>query len=611
MGGPTYSPGDSAADLQGYPDYMAFLQPKNIPSRNDLPARLQSVAKALREFLPDEVTVWLERTGQGDTAALQRQFEDLPRADGEGDDSEAYLVMLDPEAGVAVLEAPLLTRGRWGRRKKIDPSRVRTSIAERTLALRDGLDHRSIQALPVVHALALPRTPRQDIRRKNSDLPVLTEEDFTREALRPAIHRIIGGRDLPLTEEDETGARATVNPEIIIGGAEGGPMFPPPDRDSERLIRILDRMQEQLARHLGPGYRLIRGVAGSGKTLILTHRAKYIAHHFPQWRILLLCFNRALSLALAQEMRDAGNVDVSTVDSLAYRMLPAEKRNTGRNYRKRPDFDRRRREALEVARALEASERFDMVLVDEAQDLDTTGLDLAWAMLKPGRDHFVMALDSAQNVYRRRMTWNPPEITARGRSTVLRINYRNTREILGLALEILLGLDRESPEDRRPDDLDVLVMPEEGARIGDVPVTFECADFKTEARAIAAKVEELLGAGAAADNIVVLSGSRNVREEVLHLIPNAFDATKSRDRGVSGEGKVRVATLQLLKGLEFRHVIVGGANDIWVREKDDDAPDEQRKRLMYVAMTRATETLTITYSGEGPVSTLFQTARRN
>ena len=74
---------------------------------------------------------------------------------------------------------------------------------------------------------------------------------------------------------------------------------------------------------------------------------------------------------------------------------------------RRPDFDRRRRDALEAVSDIDESKLFDMVLVDEAQDLDKAGLDLAWAMLKPGRDHFVMALDGAQMIYRRRMTWNP------------------------------------------------------------------------------------------------------------------------------------------------------------------------------------------------------------
>lgn len=87
---------------------MAFLQPANIPSRNDVPARLQTVAKCLREFLPDDVTVWLERTGDGERRALHREFEQqrFEGLDAAGDQGEAYLVVLDPSSGIVILEAP-------------------------------------------------------------------------------------------------------------------------------------------------------------------------------------------------------------------------------------------------------------------------------------------------------------------------------------------------------------------------------------------------------------------------------------------------------------------------------------------------------------------------
>jgi superfamily I DNA and RNA helicase len=60
---------------------------------------------------------------------------------------------------------------------------------------------------------------------------------------------------------------------------------------------VLDRQQERLAEHLGDGYRVIRGVAGSGKTLVLTHRARFITAHFPGMQVLLLCYNLVLSKA--------------------------------------------------------------------------------------------------------------------------------------------------------------------------------------------------------------------------------------------------------------------------------------------------------------------------
>ena len=43
------------------------------------------------------------------------------------------------------------------------------------------------------------------------------------------------------------------------------------------MLRVMDLQQEQLARSLGDGHRVIHGVAGSGKTMILGYRAEYLA----------------------------------------------------------------------------------------------------------------------------------------------------------------------------------------------------------------------------------------------------------------------------------------------------------------------------------------------
>ena len=41
------------------------------------------------------------------------------------------------------------------------------------------------------------------------------------------------------------------------------------------IVRVMDLQQEQLARSMGEGHRVIHGVAGSGKTMILGYRAQY------------------------------------------------------------------------------------------------------------------------------------------------------------------------------------------------------------------------------------------------------------------------------------------------------------------------------------------------
>lgn len=43
------------------------------------------------------------------------------------------------------------------------------------------------------------------------------------------------------------------------------------------ILRAMDLQQEQLARSLGDGHRVIHGVAGSGKTMILGYRAEVLA----------------------------------------------------------------------------------------------------------------------------------------------------------------------------------------------------------------------------------------------------------------------------------------------------------------------------------------------
>jgi hypothetical protein len=43
------------------------------------------------------------------------------------------------------------------------------------------------------------------------------------------------------------------------------------------IMRVMDLQQEQLARSLGDGHRVIHGVAGSGKTMMLGYRAEYLA----------------------------------------------------------------------------------------------------------------------------------------------------------------------------------------------------------------------------------------------------------------------------------------------------------------------------------------------
>jgi len=93
-------------------------------------------------------------------------------------------------------------------------------------------------------------------------------------------------------------------PEVRIDDAGQADLFDADGEDSATLerslpdiIKIMDIQQEQLARSLGEGHRVIHGVAGSGKTLILGYRCLHLARTMNK-PILVLCFNITLAAKL-------------------------------------------------------------------------------------------------------------------------------------------------------------------------------------------------------------------------------------------------------------------------------------------------------------------------
>jgi hypothetical protein len=67
-----------------------------------------------------------------------------------------------------------------------------------------------------------------------------------------------------------------------------------------QVLKVMDLQQEQLARSLGEGHRVIHGVAGSGKTLILAYRCQHLAEAMQT--VLVLCFNVALASRLRKSI---------------------------------------------------------------------------------------------------------------------------------------------------------------------------------------------------------------------------------------------------------------------------------------------------------------------
>ena len=83
-----------------------------------------------------------------------------------------------------------------------------------------------------------------------------------------------------------------------------------------------------------------------------------------------------------------------------------------------------------------------------------------------------------------------------------------------------------------------------------------------------------------------------------------------RDQAVHVHDKVRLSTLSGMKGLEFSRVLIGGVNQVKIRDIDEQGQLQAAKSHLYVAMTRAKDELYITMSGGGEIGSALREAER-
>jgi len=187
-------------------------------------------------------------------------------------------------------------------------------------------------------------------------------------------------------------------------------------------------------------------------------------------------------------------------------------------------------------------------------------------------------------------------VQAQGRTTILKLNYRNTLEILavarGFASELLLG--RPGEDDGVP-----LIAPESAGRRGAVPELIRVDTAGAQLDLLIARLRDEHARGRRLSDMAVIF--RNQWEgEKLH---EALQRTGIASRLAEGAGKrtlfvvedaVKLVTMHSSKGLEFPLVIIPGLGALPKPGKDE--ADEAR--LLYVAMTRATDRLVLIHHDE-------------
>lgn len=377
------------------------------------------------------------------------------------------------------------------------------------------------------------------------------------------------------------------------------------------LLRVMDLQQEQLARSLGDGHRVIHGVAGSGKTMILGYRCVELARrqHKP---ILVLCFNKTLASRLEHLMIGHGIQDKVVIrhfhgwcgDQLrAYGLKAPDPQAQANRY---ADLLVEAVVAGVESKAIPRAQ-YGAVLIDEGHDFAPDWLRLVVQMVDPETNALLLLYDDAQSLYgtgaRRRFSFASVGIQAQGRTTILRLNYRNTLEVLSTAkafAEEVLAAE-EADEDHVP-----VLAPESAGRRGPMPELLTAASIWGEADLIAHRIREAITAGASPDDFAVLCHSRQLATLIAGQLGKrglvvTLAADAQRRELFNGPPAVKVLTMHSSKGLEFDSVFIPGLCEMGGTSDDDVERRQQRVRLLYVAMTRALRQLSLSHHGDGPV----------
>lgn len=396
--------------------------------------------------------------------------------------------------------------------------------------------------------------------------------------------------------------RWTLFPEVRVSTQSG--LFPEDDPELESvpdIIRVMDLQQEQLARSLGQGHRVIHGVAGSGKTMILSYRAEQLARGNVGKPILVLCYNEPLAVKLASVISAKGldgRVLVRNFHKWCRQQLVA----FGQPIPPQGPamFDQMVDNVIRgVERRQIPSGQYQAVLIDEGHDFQPEWLKLVTQMVDPATNSLLLLYDDAQSIYERKrsrqFSFKSVGIQAQGRTTILKINYRNTRQVLQTANMIAADLLKGEDHD---DDGIPLLHPISCGRDGHPPVVIRLPSLRDEVRKIADLLSAAHEQGFAWGDMAIICRKYAVMEECARVLRQRALPHQLRKGSGSFDPRqdtIKILTMHVSKGLEFPVVALPGVGQM--PEEGENEADEAR--LFYVAATRATQSLFITVSGAG------------
>ena len=212
----------------------------------------------------------------------------------------------------------------------------------------------------------------------------------------------------------------------------------------------------------------------------------------------------------------------------------------------------------------------DFTLVDEVQDLGTLELRLIRAITKTGVNDLFLVGDVAQSVLAKHLSLKSAGIDYEDRQLQLKLNYRNTREILEAAYQVMY----QNLDDTLLDTEDFEFLdPEYANRCGEKPYLLPTKNLKQEISNSITLAQEISNTNAEGKNRkigVIICGYTNLEvanfaeENGLTSLQNNLDFRESN---------VFFSDLESSKGFEFDDVIIVNCNSTSVPPKG--VPDEE------------------------------------
>ncbi|WML48477.1 3'-5' exonuclease [Neobacillus sp. PS3-34] len=423
----------------------------------------------------------------------------------------------------------------------------------------------------------------------------------------------------PLSMDDINAIRYHLFPEVRISAEFKAPV---PYQDQLLLslhdIKTMDLHQENLAKQIGDKNRLIRGVAGSGKTIILASRAKMLLKQNPDWKILILCYNISLANSIQQMVTHMLNEPENLFDfdfSTESKVKPVNQdKILVRNFHSwlKNDLKIREQQIPDLAEKLENKQAilptYDAVLIDEGQDFEADWLRLVSLLINADTQSLLLVEDRAQSIYKRKRSYlQDTGLSFQGRSKVLSINYRNTAQIVKFAWDFYQKhslfknkvVNRELEGD--------IIAPQSTKRKGPEPGIIKAATFFEEIKLVARQIQKLhMEKKVPYDDMLILYRVKRTHQyPIIDIIKRSLDEAglphfwitendTSKRSFEKEDGKIKISTIDSSKGLDFRAVFIVNVDSMPFPLEEDK---EREVSLLYIGMTRAKEYLCLSYSG--------------